>query len=274
MDTDHILYLFTYFILYSFAGWVLESVSKTIAQKKFVNSGFLNGIVCPIYGFGAMIMLIALSSLKEKPILLFVAAFFLLSIWEYAVGVFLEKVFKTKYWDYSHLKFNFQGRVCLKNSFYWGMLGVIFVCFLHPFVESCIQKIPMNILLFSNTMIGIAMIVDLIISSIAVVKFDSAISKLNELTDSIKEKVEELKGIKTKAKHKSEEIEKATIENMENIIKDLKVAQAKLKIRIYRRATRLKKAFPSMKSESIAKFLNQKIDLKKLKENTKKKDKE
>lgn len=274
MHTENIIYLITYFIIYSFAGWVLESVSKTIAQKKFVNSGFLHGIFCPIYGFGALIMLLCLEGLKERPVLLFITAFFLLSLWEYAVGVFLEKVFKTKYWDYSHLKFNFQGRVCLKNSIYWGILGVAFICFFHPWIEGGIQKIPMNILFFSNIIIGIAMLVDLIVSSIAVIKLESAIHTINELNNSIKEKIEELKGIKTKAKQKSEATQKTAIENMENLIKELKMAQAKLKIRVYRHANRLKKAFPSMKSESIAKFLSQKIDLKKLKENSKKKNKE
>lgn len=274
MDVNHIIYASTYFILYSFAGWVLESVSKTVAQRKFVNSGFLHGIFCPIYGFGALIMLLCLGFLKEKPILLFLAAFVILSIWEYMVGVFLEKVFKTKYWDYSHVKFNLQGRVCLKNSLFWGVLGVIFICFLHPCLEEWIQKIPMNILLFSNIIIGIAMLIDLILSSIAVVKMDSAIHTINELSDNIKEKIEELKGMKAIAKQKSEAIEKVAIESRENVIRELKIAQAKLKIRVYRHANRLKKAFPSMKSESIAKFLSQKIDLKKLKENTKNKNKE
>lgn len=274
MDTDFILYSITYFIVYSFAGWVLESVSKTIAQRKFVNSGFLTGPFCPIYGFGALIMQLCLQSLKEQPILLFIAAFFLLSIWEYMVGILLEKIFKTKYWDYSHLKFNFQGRICLKNSFYWGILGVVFIRLLHPFVQTYIEMIPVDLLLYIVIIIGIAMLVDLIISIIAVTNFDSAITKLNELGENIKEKVEELKNIQKKAKLKSETIEKTTIENMEHVIKELKIAQAKLKIRIYRRANRLKKAFPSMKSESIAIFLSQKIDLQKLKKRSKNKNKE
>ena len=118
------------------------------------------------------------------------------------------------------------------------------------------------------------MLVDLITSSITIIKLDSAFRSLNELTDSIKMKIEELKGIRIKAKQKSEEIEKATIENMENMIRELKITQAKSKIKIYRHANRLKKAFPSMKSENITKFLNQKIDLKKLKENVRRKNKE
>lgn len=274
MDADIILYYSTYLMIYSFAGWVLESVSKTIAQRKFVNSGFLNGPFCPIYGFGALIMLLCLSFLKEKPVLLFIAAFFLLSIWEYFVGVFLEKVFKTKYWDYSNLKFNFQGRVCLKNSIFWGILGVFFICYLHPFVERYITMLPMDLLFYINVMIGIAILIDLVFSVMAISNFESAIQKVNELGDNIKEKLKELKELKDKNKVKAEIMEKNTIENIEIMIQELKRSQAKLKLRIYRQANRLKKAFPSMKSEVITTFLSQKIDLNKLKENKKKKNKE
>jgi len=80
----------------------------------------------------------------------------------------------------------------------------------------------MNILFFSTIMIGIGMLVDLITSSVAVIKLDSALASLNELTDSIKMKIEELKGIRIKAKQKSEALEKATIENMENVMGETK----------------------------------------------------
>ena len=274
MNSDTILYYITYLIVYSLAGWILESVCKTIEQRKFVNSGFLNGPFCPIYGFGAIIMLLCLNFLKDKSILLFIAGFFILSIWEYLVGVFLEKTFKTKYWDYSHLKFNIHGRVCLKNSLFWGILGVLFIRYIHPFIEGYIKILPIDLLLYINIIIGLAILVDLVFSIIAVVNFESMVMKINELGDNIKEKVKELKDLTDKSKARVEAIEKSTIENIEVIIKELKINQAKLKIRIYKQANRLKKAFPSMKSDIITTFLNQKIDLKKLKENIKKKNKE
>jgi len=274
MNTDIILYYITYFFIYSFAGWVLESVCKTIEQRKLVNSGFLNGPFCPIYGFGAIIMLLCLSFLKDKPIILFITAFFVLSVWEYLVGLFLEKVFKTKYWDYSHLKFNIQGRVCLKNSLFWGVLGVVFIRYMHPFLETYIKLVPINLLLYINIIVGIAILVDLIFSIIAITNFETMVKKINELGDTIKDKVKELKELTDKNKLKIEETEKKSIDSIEAIIQELKISQAKLKIRIYKRANRLKKAFPSMKSEVITTFLNQKIDLKKLKENIKGKNKE
>ncbi len=274
MNTDIILYYITYFFIYSFAGWILESVCKTIEQRKLVNSGFLNGPFCPIYGFGAIIMLLCLSFLKDKPILLFIISFFVLSIWEYLVGLFLEKVFKTKYWDYSHLKFNIQGRVCLKNSLFWGVLGVVFIRYMHPFLETYIKLVPINLLLYINIIVGIAILVDLVFSIIAITNFETMVKKINELGDTIKDKVKELKELTDKNKLKIEETEKKSVDSIESIIQELKISQAKLKIRIYKRANRLKKAFPSMKSEVITTFLNQKIDLKKLKENIKGKNKE
>lgn len=274
MNTDIIIYYITYFFIYSFAGWVLESVCKTIEQRKLVNSGFLNGPFCPIYGFGAIIMLLCLSFLKDKPIILFITAFFVLSVWEYLVGLFLEKVFKTKYWDYSHLKFNIQGRVCLKNSLFWGILGVVFIRYIHPFLETYIKLVPINLLLYINIIVGIAILVDLVFSIIAITNFETMVKKINELGDAIKDKVKELKELTDKNKLKIEETEKKSIDSIESIIQELKISQAKLKIRIYKRANRLKKAFPSMKSEVITTFLSQKIDLKKLKENIKGKNKE
>ena len=108
--------ILTYFIVYSFLGWVMESVFRSIIEKKIINTGFLRGPFCPIYGIGAIIMLIFLERFQDKPILLFFIAITLLTAWEYIVGVILEKLFNTKYWDYSNHKFNFQGRICLTNS--------------------------------------------------------------------------------------------------------------------------------------------------------------
>ncbi|MBP3256223.1 MAG: putative ABC transporter permease [Clostridia bacterium] len=269
MNTDIILYFIAYFILYSFAGWLLESVSKSVMEKKLVNSGFLTGPLCPIYGFGAVIMMLCLSFLKDKPILLFFAAFFILSIWEYIVGVVLEKLFKTKYWDYSHLKFNIQGRVCLKNSIYWGLLGVAFICFVQPFVESYMVQVPKDILLYVDITAMIIFVIDIVISVTTMSSFNTAINKINELGDNIKEKIAELKS--TRGKHKDDDV-KLQRKNTIKVIRQLRFKQAKLKLKMYKQANRLKKAFPSMKSETISNFLNQKFDLKKLKDNLKNKE--
>lgn len=137
----NLLELLTYFILYSFLGWVMESVFRSICERKLINTGFLRGPFCPIYGIGATIMFLFLEGFENKPILLFFISIIVLTVWEYVVGVFLETAFHTKYWDYSDHKINFQGRICLTNSIFWGLLGILFVKYLHPFIQKIMEQI-------------------------------------------------------------------------------------------------------------------------------------
>ena len=159
IDSIQILRLLLYFIIYSFFGWVLESIFKSILQRKIVNSGFLYGPICPIYGFGAIIMLLFLNKFKYNLVLLFLAGFIVLSVWEYIVGALLEKKFNTKYWDYSNNFLNIKGRVCLMNSIFWGILGVIFTLYIHPSVERCVLHISNKTLIYADIILVIIKII-------------------------------------------------------------------------------------------------------------------
>lgn len=245
----YIAKIIMYFIVYSFFGWIMESVLKTILQKKPVNSGFLYGPFCPIYGFGAIIMFAFLQSFKENLVLLFIIAFFVLSLWEYIVGLLLEKIFNTKYWDYSENKFNIQGRVCLMNSLFWGILGVVFIRYIHPFIIEKIDIISTNDLLFLTVTLSAIIIVDLITSIIKIKNITLNLEKLKEITNTIKEKLTELE-----EKQLSKENLQLNKEILLQAIEDLKYRQTKIKRKLIKQTNRLKKAFPSMKSEAIEKI--------------------
>ena len=249
-----------YFIIYSFLGWGLESIYKTIIVRKPVNSGFLYGPFCPMYGIGAVIMLLA-SRLSNNIFIIFLLAVAILTVWEYIVAVVIEKLFKTKYWDYSDLKFNFQGRICLKNSIYWGILGVLLIFIIQPSIESLVNLIPEGILLYINIILCIAIIVDTSITIYRIMFIDKKIRQVFELGDMIKEKLSELK---------AEGIEKASKESLQKMVKELKEKQELLKFKTYKRILRLKKAFPEMHSENLSKFMKQKISLETIKERIKK----
>ena len=148
IELMQILKVILYFIIYSFMGWVVESVFKTILAKKWINSGFLYGPFCPIYGFGAIIMMATFSPIKNNLFLVFIVAFFVLSIWEYIAGWILEKKFDTKYWDYTDNFMNINGRVCLVNSIFWGILGVLFISIIHPFVQKYMDILSKDELIF------------------------------------------------------------------------------------------------------------------------------
>lgn len=256
-----ILEIVAYFIIYSFLGWVLESIFKSILEKKFVNSGFLLGTFCPIYGFGAIIMYLFLEQVKGKPILTFCLGFVLLSIWEYIVGFLLEKLFKTKYWDYSNNKGNINGRVCFRNSIFWGLLSVVFIEFVHPFIQNIVSQVDYNIMLYTVLIILFFVLIDVIISVAKVLKLRQEIIKIEQ----IKERIEI---IKQKGK---EGIELST-ENLQETIEKLKRQRRRIVLRVYRNTYRLKNAFPSMKSDLINTFLKEKDEL--IKTYKKKKTKE
>lgn len=262
-----ILKLLLYFIVYSFLGWVIESVFKTLIEKKWVNSGFLNGPFCPIYGFGALIMMLFLRPFKNNLVILFLMSFVILSIWEYIAGWLLEKKFNTKYWDYTDNFLNINGRVCLLNSIFWGILGVAFTAFIHPFVQNYVEMLSQDVILIIDITLCVIMGIDTVITTINIKSFDSSLQLIKELGETIKQKIGELKEIK-------QDFESLSIDNIksnEKLIEDLKRKQAILKFKLYKQMSRLKLAFPKMKSESITQFLNQKIDFKDLKEKIKSK---
>ncbi len=253
---NQIIKLILFFIIYSFLGWVMESMVRSICEKKLINTGFLYGPFCPIYGLGALIMILFLSTFKNNVFLLFLTSFVILSLWEYVVGWLLEKIFKTKYWDYSDHKFNINGRVCLSNSIAWGVLGVIFVKYLHPWISDILLKIPEKVLICSTIILGGYIIIDAIVTMIKVGSIEKEINKLSNIGKNIKEKLEELKETT-----ESVVMKQITKEDIERKLKELKYEQTKLKRKILRRTNRLKKAFPSMKSTKvITDFLNHKID--------------
>ena len=244
-----ILKLSTYFIIYSFLGWCIESIYKSIIEKKLVNSGFLFGAFCPIYGFGAIIMYLFLEDVSNKPIIIFCLGFVVLSIWEYFVGLFLEKVFHAKYWDYSEYKLNLQGRVCLLNSFFWGLLGVLFIDIINPFITGILEKINVDTIMYFDIIIYIIIFIDIVVSIKNNFSIAEKLKYIEELNNNIKEKLEE---IKTKA------INTEISESLQDAIDELKTKRDIIVRKSYRSIIRLKKAFPTMKSEQISKFLNNK----------------
>lgn len=246
-----------YLAIYSFGGWCLESIYKTILEKRFINSGFLYGPVCPIYGFGAVIMILVLGKCPQNVFIIFIVSMILLTIWEYIVGLLLEYIFKTKYWDYSNLKFNINGRVCLKNSIYWGILGVIFNFIIYPISRYFVSIIPSNVILYLNIAIYIILLTDVIITVHRILFIEEKIKQLYELSDIIKDKINELKQVDSS--------EKLVSQNIANKINELKKQHGILKIKIYKIIIRLRNAFPTMHpSETINKFIEQKIDFKSL----------
>ena len=138
------LYILLFF-LYSFLGWCLEVLCKLVSEKKFVNRGFLIGPYCPIYGYGAILMSVLLQKYLDDPFTLFIMIVLICSVLEYFTSFFLEKIFHTRWWDYSHNKFNINGRICLETMIPFGILGLAIIYVLNPFFYNLLSYIPQKI---------------------------------------------------------------------------------------------------------------------------------
>lgn len=131
-----------FFFIYAFLGWCLEVSFVALTSGRFVNRGFLNGPVCPIYGFGATLLIYLLTPLRHSLILFFVCSVALTTVLELLVGVLLEKLFHQRWWDYSNMPFHFKGYICPLFSLMWGIACLVVVGFIHPPVGWLVGKIP------------------------------------------------------------------------------------------------------------------------------------
>ena len=160
---------FILYIIYSFIGWVIEVIATSKDNKGFVNRGFLIGPYCPIYGTCALLMILILPN-QENIFLLFLMSLLICSISEYLTSYVMEKLFKARWWDYSSRRFNLNGRICLKISLGFGLLGVILVRYVNPFITSYLIKIPNNIVDIIFYILIIIFAIDNIISFKVVLK--------------------------------------------------------------------------------------------------------
>ena len=255
---QQIFLILAYFIIYSVLGWIIESIYRSICERKVINTGFLKGPFCPIYGIGAVIMILFLQSFSSNIFLLFIISMLVLTLWEYIVAIILEKTFHIKYWDYSKNKFNFQGRICLLNSIYWGILGVVFIRIIHPFIESKILLIQELALQISVSIIIVIVLADAINTIIRVKNLRTTLEKIEKLNIQIKEKIQELKEQKF-------DDEKHIHIDLQEVVQSLEKKKRHIAYNLYKRVARLKKAFPAIDSKEITEILNKKIEFKKKK---------
>lgn len=135
-----------FFYFYCFFGWVFESCVVSVKNRKFVNRGFMRGPFLPLYGSGAIMMLVVSMPFQEHLLLVYLSGCIGATILEYITGVTMEALFKVRYWDYSDQKFNFQGQICLSSSLAWGGLTILMTRFVHKPVEQLVLGIPITAL--------------------------------------------------------------------------------------------------------------------------------
>lgn len=159
--------LVVYFIIYSFAGYVVETIFSIFSKGTLESrQSFLYGPFSGIYGIGAIVMILFLRYFNKNNNRLFIGGFIVGSIVEYMVSLLAEVILHVKWWDYSDKPFNIEGRICVYYSIFWGFLSVYFMSYVHPKVDRLIEKIKAKISIKKLKIITSAVTVFLVIDCI------------------------------------------------------------------------------------------------------------
>lgn len=203
-------YVFMFFI-FSAIGWAVECTYRSLGERKIINSGFLYGPMCPIYGTGCLVfelILVPLSEPIEKrliPVLLL--GMVLADIVEYATSYIMEKLFNARWWDYSNNFLNLHGRICFKHTCYWAIFAFVYVYLIAPVYQYVLSFIPQNVRTIAVLVILAVLAVDLTLTVKAAADINKLMKKLKAFRTTISEKADL---IKDAAENKYEELISST----------------------------------------------------------------
>lgn len=171
-----------FFFIYCFLGWCIESAIVSVDTKKLTNRGFLHGPALPIYGFGAITILLCTLPFDGSILMQYIAGVIACTALEYVTGVLMEAIFKTKYWDYSDKFMNFQGRICLVSSLFWGVLTLFVVHVIHePIADFVLNRMNYALVITLDVCLGALMLADLYFSAKAAFMLNKIAEALDEI---------------------------------------------------------------------------------------------
>lgn len=161
---------FIYFILFAFIGWLLETCFSFYALGHFTKRGFLYGPLCPIYGWGALILIMFFGRYRKNNLKLFIYAAIVFTAFEYLVSYGMEALFSLKWWDYTEEFMNLNGRVSIFYTFAWGIIAILFINFIYPFFKKklnvLLSKIPYKVQVIAVYILFAIFITDTVLSCI------------------------------------------------------------------------------------------------------------
>lgn len=191
-------YWILYFFVYGVLGWCTEVAYAAVKEGKFVNRGFLNGPICPVYGIGVGVVVQFLMPLRGQFIILYIASTILVTIIEGLTGFILDKLFHHRWWDYSNVPLNIGGYVCLLFSLIWGVACVFIVQVVHPVIHKGLSLIPFYLGVVLIVVLGILMFADLYVTASTILKFnkrletmDKIAAELHDISDKMGENIYE-----------------------------------------------------------------------------------
>lgn len=248
-----------FFFIYALLGWCGEVAFAAVKEKHFVNRGFLNGPLCPIYGVG-VVAIVGLGLIAgDNVFVLFVISAIVTSLIELVTGYVLEKLFHTRWWDYSDMPLNIGGYICLPFSLLWGAACVVIIKVIHPLIATFVDWIPLWLSWPFLVLFTILLVIDLYVTVSHISKNLRQLQRLEELAIQLREFSDTLG--KKISDTTLEAERRADLDNLEEKKKEFTLRKAEMESLMKEKMPGLRrhlKAFPKLQSkrfkESLEKF--------------------
>lgn len=173
------------FYIYCFIGWCWESAYVSVKKQQWINRGFMHGPFLPIYGSGAVMMLVASAPYQDNLALTFVSGMIGATLLELITGILMEALFKVRYWDYSSKKFNYRGYICLGSSLAWGVFTILMTRFVHKPIDTFLNWLPPFAALISVLALSSYIATDFTISFIGALNLRSLLDKIDRAKEDL-----------------------------------------------------------------------------------------
>ncbi len=233
--------ILAFFMFYAVVGWAVEVIYHAVTTGRFINRGFLNGPVCPIYGVGAVIVILLLTPLSDNLLLLYAGSVLLTSVLEFITGFILEKIFHQRWWDYTDEHFNIMGYVCLRFSLMWGFGCVFVMKIIQPAVILTVEKLPATLRNISFAVYYGLFAVDIVITVAALAKIQARLRLAND-ADRMLNRIAEIIGTR---------LTTGTLKSMQEI-QEHKEQIEELKTKIGTRTAELEKRYEALRSKALS----------------------
>lgn len=232
MHIYHLTQWLMFFFIYSFIGWVWESCYVSVRKHRWVNRGFLHGPMLPIYGSGALAILISTIGFRDDLRFIFFFGMIAATALEYITGVVMERLFHVRYWDYSNQKLNLNGYICVSSSICWGVFSILLVRVIHVPIEEAVLDIPLVITDAVALVLTAAASVDLTQSFNEAMDLKHMLMQLEASKEQIKKMQEKLKAVSeemlTDYRQRSEELRRDYRRRSDKLIEDYRLHAAEL----------------------------------------------
>lgn len=173
------------FYIYCFIGWCWESAYVSAKKRQWINRGFMHGPFLPIYGSGAVMMLVASAPYQDNLVLTFISGMIGATLLELVTGMLMEALFKVRYWDYSYKKFNYKGYICLGSSLAWGVFTILMTRFVHKPIDTFLSWLPPFATLIAVLALSSYIATDFTISFIGALNLRSLLDKIDRAKEDL-----------------------------------------------------------------------------------------